>query len=285
VTIHDLPGPGQHIRKRAESGKAGDGVLMRGRPIRAAEIAVLSSVGRTHPRVYRRPVVRVLSTGDEIVDPGSTPLDHQLRNSNSSSLLAQLRELGIEGHPMGIAPDETDALARTLAVSLDADVLLVTGGVSVGDYDLVSSALETHGMRLLFHGVAVKPGKPILVGRCGRCLVVGLPGNPVSTFAGFAVFVAPALRRMLGYREWRNSELSATLDRPLKTDRKRQTYHLAQVAPSPDGLTVRAVQARGSGDVLALARANAFVVTTASGRDLEVGTRVPILLWRDLGLG
>ena len=186
---------------------------------------------------------------------------------------------------MGIAPDEADALGRTLAVSLDADVLLITGGVSVGDYDLVSSALRAHGMRLLFHGVAVKPGKPILVGRCGRCLVVGLPGNPVSTFAGFAVFVAPALRRMLGYREWRNSELFATLERPLRTDRKRQTYHLARVVPSADGLTVRAVQGRGSGDVFALGRANAFVVTTVSGRDLEAGSRVPILLWRELGLG
>jgi len=124
----------------------------------------------------------------------------------------------------------------------------------------------------------------MLAGRCGRCLVIGLPGNPVSTFAGFAVFVAPALRRMLGYREWRNRELSATLDRPLRTDRKRQTYHLARVAPSPDGLTVRAVQTMGSGDVFALGRANAFVVTTVGGRDLEAGTRVPILLWRDFDL-
>jgi molybdopterin molybdotransferase len=284
VTIHHRPQVGEHVRCRGGDVEKGEVVLRPGRAIHAPEIAVLSSVGRTQPRVHRRPVVGVLTTGDEIVEPDRTPLDHQLRNSNGPTLMAQLRELGLRGRRLGIASDDRAGLARMIEEGLSTDVLLITGGVSVGEYDLVGEVLAEAGMRLLFHKVAVKPGKPMLAGRCGDCLVVGLPGNPVSTYTGFAIFVAPALRRMMGYAEWRNLELSATLERPLRAGPKRQTYHLARVSSTPDGLTACPSRNTGSGDVLSLAGANGFVVTSVGCSGLAPGTLVPTLLWSDFHL-
>ena len=142
-------------------------ILESGSPIRSPEIAALASVGRTSIQVYRRPTVSVLVTGDELVEPAGTPLDHQVRDSNGATLLAQLDEMGLSGRYLGIAPDERESLGDMLRSGLEGDVLLVTGGVSVGRYDLVGEALTAAGMELLFHKVAVKPGKPVLAGLCG----------------------------------------------------------------------------------------------------------------------
>ncbi len=161
---------------------------------------------------------------------------------------------------------------------------MVTGGVSAGDYDLVGQALAASGMKRLFHKVAVKPGKPILAGRTDDCLVFGLPGNPVSTYTAFAVFVAPALRRMQGYRHWKNQSLPAVLAEPLRTRPGRETYHLARLALTSEGLTASPVAHAGSGDVLALARANGFLVTPESGASLAAGATVSAFPWKDFDL-
>jgi molybdopterin molybdotransferase len=166
-----------------------------------------------------------------------------------------------------------------LTRGLDADALLVTGGVSVGEYDLVGRALETAGMRLLFHKVAIKPGKPLLAGRRGGCLVFGLPGNPVSAFSCFSVFVAPVLRHLMGWREWRSVRGRARLDAPLRGRGGRETYHLAELEFRDGAPVARQIRAAGSGDVLALSRADGFVVTPADVADLPTGSLVETLSW------
>jgi molybdopterin molybdotransferase len=281
VTIADQPAPGQHIRPRAQDLKQGEPALMPGVPIYAPEIAALCSVGARRILVTRTPAVSVLATGDEIVEPDQKPLPHQLRNSNSPALLAQLKELQIEGNYLGIAGDDREDLRRRIRQGLEGDCLLISGGVSVGEYDLVGEVLAEEGLRLIFHKVAVKPGKPILAGRCGNCLVLGLPGNPVSTYVGFVLFVAPVLRRMLGYERLDNSELTATLDKPLRAKPGRMTFHLARLRVSDGGLVASGAASRGSGDVLSMIRANGLVVTPAGGADLAAGASVPALLWRD----
>lgn len=270
---------GQHVRPRASDLVSGQTVLEPGTPIRAAELAALTSVGCDRPRVYRKPLVSVLSTGDEIVEPEVEPLPHQVRNSNGHTLLAQLREMGVPGAYAGIASDDAETLRSRLAEGLKADVLLVTGGVSVGEYDLVGAALERAGMRLLFHKVAMKPGKPILVGRAGSCLVFGLPGNPVSTFTGFQIFVAPALRRLMGQRNPDPVEFPAVLTGSLRTRPGRRTYHLAHIEFSAAGPRATPVKSTGSGDVLALSRANGFVITEKEQGGADAGASVPAMLW------
>jgi molybdopterin molybdotransferase len=280
VKIGMSPEAGSHIRRRGSEHRRGEPVLEPGAPIRSPEIAALASVGRMRMMVHRRPAVSVLATGDELVEPHGTPLDHQVRNSNGATLLAQLDEMGLRGRYLGIAPDSRQALSEMLRRGLEGNVLLVTGGVSVGRYDLVGEALAEAGMELLFHKVAVKPGKPVLAGRCGGCLVIGLPGNPLSAFTGFIVFVAPALRRMMGYDRWKSSTITARLEGPLRCRGSRVNYRLARLEPSSNGFTARPVASAGSGDVLSLARANGFIVTPAGERELEAGAELPAMLWR-----
>jgi len=284
VTVADRAEPGQHIRRRGQDLKEGASVLKPGVPILAPEIAALSSVGALRVPVSRRPVVSVLATGDEIVEPDQKPRSHQLRNSNSPALLAQLRELDIEGRYLGIARDEREDLRRCIREGLAGDCLLISGGVSVGEYDVVREALDEEGLQVFFHKVAVKPGKPILAGRCGNCLVLGLPGNPVSTYVGFILFVAPALRLMLGCGQWDNVELTATLEAPLRAKPGRMTFHLARLRASDGALLAASAASRGSGDVLSMIHANGLVVTPAGGADLAVGATVPAMLWRDFHL-
>ena len=280
VAFDDRPPPGQHVRRRGEELTAGSPVLEPGVAIRAAETAALASVGRARVRVVRRPAVAVLATGDELLPVGGPPpAEHQIRNSNAPALLAQLAELGLAGEDLGVAADDERELGARLARGLEADCLLVTGGVSAGEYDRVARALEAAGVRTLFHGVAVKPGKPVLAGRRGRCLVVGLPGNPVSTFTMFAVLVAPALRRMAGLAAWRRVELRAALATDLASRPGRVTFHLAELAVVGGGLRARPTATAGSGDVLALARANGFVVTSPDSHGEPAGTELRAIPW------
>ncbi len=273
--------PGQHVRLRASDLREGETILEPGMPIHAAEMAALTSVGATRIHIHRPPTVGVLSTGDEIIEPDGTPEPHQVRNSNAGTLLAQLREVGLWGVYLGNAGDSARELADRLEQGLSGDVLLISGGVSVGDYDLVGKALERAGVELLFHKVAVKPGKPILAGRRDGCLVIGLPGNPVSVLTGFAVFVAPALRKMMGYRRWQNREVRVTLDRPFSCRPGRTTYHLARITWNDGRYEGHRVSTTGSGDVLSMARANGFLVSPEQGGEFGPGDELSALLWSD----
>jgi molybdopterin molybdotransferase len=280
VRIRQRPEEGQHIRLRAEDVTRGETILDGGRPIHAAEIAALASVGMVRVKVRRRPQVNLLSTGDEIVPATAVPADHQVRNSNSPTLANQLAGLGLAGRDLGTVLDEAGDLDRVLGEGLKGDVLLLTGGVSMGDYDLVREALERAGVETVFHKVSVRPGKPILVGRRDRCLVIGLPGNPVSAFTGFFVFVAPTLRKMMGYARHGNRTVTAVLDEPLRPKPGRTTYHLARVEWRNGGFRARQVRTMGSGDVVSMVRANAFLVTPP-GPTIPAGETVPSMLWPD----
>jgi len=284
VEIRERPEAGQNIRRRGEDVRAGGTILERGGVIHAAEIAALATVGRTRVRAFRPPAVRIVSTGDEVIEAERTPREHQVRNSNAHSLLAQLREMGIEGTYLGIAPDDPEALEGMLRRGLLGDVLLVTGGVSAGTHDLVKATLARLGLRLVFHGVAVRPGKPILAGRCEGCLVVGLPGNPVSTFTAFAVFVAPVLRKMMGHRRPHAIEVRAILAERLARRPGRTTFHLARLEFVNGRPVARPVRTMGSGDAISLSRANAFVVAPGAQEALEPGAEVTALPWNDFFL-
>lgn len=281
VRILERPTAGQHIRVQGEEVLAGGLLLSPGCRIRAAEMATLASVGVTWVTVYRRPVVSVLTTGDEVVEPEVAPQAHQVRNSNAVTLMTQLREIGIEGRYLGIAPDRPDRLRELLLDGVEGDLLLLTGGVSMGEYDLVADALGEIGMEQLFHKVRVKPGKPILAGRAGSCIVLGLPGNPVSAFTGFAVFAAPLLRRIGGLSQWRNREVAAEVLEPLPARPGRITYHLVEAGFRDGRCTVRPTRSRGSGDVTSLVRANAFAVTPGEPGGSLQGAVVPAIFWND----
>jgi molybdopterin molybdotransferase len=281
VRLHVAAPAGEHVRARGEERRRGDAVLLPGAPLHAGEIAALAALGRRRVRVHRAPRVRLLATGDEVVPIGTDPAEHQVRNSNAWSLQAQLSELRLVPEDGGIAPDRPEGLREALRAAFGGDVLLVTGGVSVGDYDLVAGALREEGLEVLFHGIAMRPGKPLLAGRRGSCLVFGLPGNPLSTFATFLLFVAPALRRLMGFATCAPPRVQATLTAAVSRRPDRTTFHLGRVWPEGAGLSAEPLPSAGSGDVLSLPRANAFLVTEPGSGAVAAGSAIPAVLWPD----
>lgn len=279
VRVLERPRRGQHIRRAGEDYARGERVLPAGSPLHAAEAGALATLGVTRVRVHRRPRVAVLSTGDEVVESATTPAIYQVRNGNGPALLARLGELGVRGEYLGIAGDDPKRLGDGVERGFAADALLVTGGVSVGEYDLVRETLEARGVEVLFHGVAMKPGKPVLAGVRGGCLVVGLPGNPVSAMTGLDVLVAPALRRMMGYPDDAEPHLRAALDAPLRAKGPRTTFHLGQLAWRDGCWHARAVRSASSGDALSMVRANAYLITPPGTGALEAGEEVAALPW------
>jgi molybdopterin molybdotransferase len=222
--------------------------------------------------------VRIVSTGDELVEVGEVPAPHQIRDSNGRMLAALVGETGSRALAVDRAGDRPDLLAHALRTGLGADLLLVTGGVSVGAYDLVARTLGEAGAETLFHGVAMKPGKPVLAARRGATVVVGLPGNPVSAHVAFVVLVAPALRRMLGYRRFATPEVDAVLAAPVAQRPGRETFHLAQFAWRGGRFDAAPIRTTGSGDVLALARSGGLLRVPATVSRLDAGHTVRALV-------
>jgi len=279
VLVKARPEVGQHVRRRGEDLRAGETVIEPGTVVRAAEMAALAAVGRTRVTVIRPPRVAVMSTGDEVVEADAAPAPHQVRNSNAAMLLAQLQSMGVDARYLGIARDDRAVLDAMIADGLTGDVLVLTGGVSVGEYDLVGAALIRAGCGVLFHNVAMRPGKPIVTAKRGGCLVLGLPGNPVSAFTGFHVFVAPALRRLMGHPEPVTAPLRAMLVAPLRRRPGRLTYHLAHLRWHEGKPLVVPVTSASSGDVLSLVRANAFVVAPGDAQPIPAGAEVDVVAW------
>ncbi|HYN02424.1 MAG TPA: gephyrin-like molybdotransferase Glp [Vicinamibacteria bacterium] len=283
VTILSAVAEGANVAPRGSEVRAGDLVLARGRVIDPAAIAVLASAGRARVRVARRPVVALLVTGDEIVEVSATPAPGQIRNSNGPAVAAQARLAGATVRLLGVAPDRQDAIAEALRAGLAADVLVVSGGVSAGDYDLVEPALLELGAAFLFTKVAVKPGAPLVFGRRGATLVFGLPGNPVSAQVTFDLFVRPALLKMQGATVVSRPRVRVELLVGVKNRSGRKSHVPARVRFEGGRLVARPLRSMGSGDLAAHARANALVVIEADRLQAVAGeTAEAVLLGRFL---
>jgi len=215
---------GQHVRCRGEEFTAGTLLLPPGTLLHAGEIGLLAAAGVVRLRVHPRPRVALLSTGDELVHLGQTPGPGQIINTNLHLLGARLREQGCELLSLGIASDTPEDLSDRIRAGLHTDLLLSTGGVSVGDRDHVQDVLNAHGFKLGFWKVAIKPGRPVLFGSIGRQAVFGLPGNPAAAAATFELFVRPALRRLAGCQTPLPPRLRVELGAAVQGDKKRQSF-------------------------------------------------------------
>jgi molybdopterin molybdotransferase len=246
--------------------RRGERILHAGQSLQPQAIGVLGTVGRAVVPVIPSPRVCILPTGDEMVEPGQEPGPAQIRNSNGPMLMAQVRRAGGQPHYLGIARDRLDSLRPLVVQGLQADVLILSGGVSAGKLDLVPGVLQEAGVRPHFHKVEMKPGKPLFFGTAGeRTLVFGLPGNPVSSFVCFELFVRPGLRRLRGLAEPGPRRVTARLaeDFPYRTE--RITYHPAVLEGEPGASAtganwrVRVLSWFGSADLRGLLPANALL--------------------------
>jgi molybdopterin molybdotransferase len=216
VTVNEAVRSGQHIRRAGEDVRQGEIVIPAGTLIRVPEINMLASLGRRFVQVYRRPVVAVLATGDELVEPGQPLSEGKLYNSNSVMLAAAVREAGATPLILGIARDDRESLRQKIGEGLKADALITAAGVSVGDRDFVREILAEFGVKQIFWKVNIKPGKSTAFGIFGSRPVFSLPGNPVSAMITFAEMVRPALLKMMGHRHFTQPLLAATLQEDLR---------------------------------------------------------------------
>lgn len=280
VIVETTLSEGENILRRGVEIRTGDVVLEQGTILRPPEFGLLTAVGRTSALVHRIPRVSVLSTGDELVEANARPGPGQIRNSNGPMLAAQVARAGGQPRYLGIAPDERDQLRSLIREGLhDAEALILSGGVSVGTYDLVPEVLADLGVQAQFHRIALKPGKPLMFGTYGSTLVFGLPGNPVSSFVCFELFVRPAFAKMRGGGEPAPEPIRLPLAEAMSYRSDRPTYHPACIERAALGSTVRPVPWLGSADLRALARANALMVLPAGETTLAAGDAVPVIEW------
>jgi molybdopterin molybdotransferase len=272
---------GQNIMRRAASMARGQKVLPAGRMLSPIEIGLLAEVGQAQLRAIPRPTVAVLVTGNELVKASQSPGPGQIRNSNGPMLAAAAEAAGATVVELGIGRDNRAELGELVGEGLKADMLIVSGGVSAGRYDLVPEVLQQSGVRQVFHKVHLKPGKPVWFGtKAGAAdekLVFGLPGNPVSSLVCFELFVRPAIGRLAGRGDTALSELEArlTIDHVSRGD--RPTYHPARLTSDHGQQRVEPLRWQGSGDLRTLAEANSLACFPPGERAFRAGEAIRVL--------
>ena len=285
VSLHDPHFRfGQHVSKKASFFQAGQMVINSGVELEPVHIGLAAEVGTSHVTVNAPPRVSIITTGNELISECQIPGKGQIRNTNEPMLSAAVARCGAEPIPMGIARDHAESLRALIAQGLAADFLLLSGGVSAGDYDLVPRALEKMGVECIFHKVCLKPGKPIWFGVFQRLsasstLVFGLPGNPVSALICFELFVRPALGLVSGRSIDMKSgpHLTARLVGSVKGSGDRPVYHPCRLELSNGSLFVEALQWGGSADLLGLSHANGLLVIPKNGGDYREGDVVEVI--------
>jgi molybdopterin molybdotransferase len=269
--------PGQNIVQKGSEARTGDIALRPGLRMGFAELAVAAQVGAVHVKCSKKPRVAILSTGDEVVPIEETPGPFRIRNSNTVSLAAQIRLAGGEPVPLVNAQDRVDDLSAKIEQGLREDVLVLSGGVSMGKYDLVESVLKGLGAEFYFDAVAVRPGKPTVFARCRNTLVFGLPGNPVSTMVTFQLFVTPALDMLSGGEPRPLPLLEATLGEVLQEKAGLTHFLPGRIEWQGTAAKVVALRWQGSGDISSLTRANCFLVVPADRSSIAVGEKISVL--------
>lgn len=281
VVFVDHPAPkGQHVRRRGEDVEVGREALPSGRRVRPAEMALLASLGRTKVKVFRPPRVALLVTGSELVGPDQPLRPGAIRDSNSCLLESHLKALGVPVLNLGIVPDEEGAVVEAFRRASACDVVLSSGGVSVGEHDLVKRVLiREFAFETVFWRVRMKPGKPILFGRWDGKLLFGLPGNPISCAVCFAVFIAPALRKILGERNPRPITRWAVLASPLFVKEAEKAHFItARVEPGSDPPRVAPTPHQGSGMLTSMTEGNALIAVPEGVKELPSGAFVEVIL-------
>ncbi|MDZ7860813.1 MAG: gephyrin-like molybdotransferase Glp [Candidatus Krumholzibacteriota bacterium] len=271
-----IKGGGKNICYRAEDVAKGDIVLKKGTVIGASEIAVLAAVGCVEVPVSKTPVLGIIATGSELVEPSSEPGRAKIRNSNSYQLAAQSRNAGFEPRYFGITEDTPEAIGDTIdRYRGSVDLFLLSGGVSMGEFDFVPGVLKDRGFKLLFEKVAVKPGKPTVFGKSKDDFVFGLPGNPVSTFVIFELFVKPFCFALEGAK-WEPRRVSARLKDKIE---RRKTGRISHIPVKLTGSgKVEIVEYHGSAHIHAYTAADGFIAVPAGTGKIEAGETIEVTL-------
>lgn len=272
----------ENIFFKGEDFKRGQTVLEKGIKISPSHIAILAAVGKKYVKVSPKPQVAVLNTGGEIVPLGTKLGANQIYNSNGPILESLLRSDHIQPIALGIARDNTKELTKAIKKGLKADVLLVSGGVSMGDYDLVPEVLRSLGVKKIFHKVNIKPGKPLFFGVKGKTIIFGIPGNPVSNFLAYLIFARPAMRKMMGKANYRTEFKKGVLDRECHVKTGRRNFVLAEIAKKSGVYSLTPIAGRSSADTLSLSCADGFMSPDEKLNVFKKNSRIKFITWKTI---
>lgn len=278
VFVKDRADVGENIREAGEDVRIGETVIPAGGPLTPAQIGMLAVVGRSTVYVGQRPRVAIISTGDEIMELDERPEGPCIYNSNGYMLMAQIRSAGGIPCYLGIARDNEQDVMDKFTTALKCDLVVSSGGVSVGDYDLVKASLDKLGNEMVFWKVAMKPGKPLAFGKIGDTPIFGLPGNPVSSFVSFEQFVRPAIKKSLGQKDPMPGTVNARLTRNIRKKAGRLHFLSAVVSWDSGEYTVTPAQEQGSGVLKSTVNANGLIVFPLPATEIAAGEQVAVQL-------
>lgn len=278
LSISEAVRNGQCIRPAGQDVPGGAKALHRGQVMTPAAIGMAAVVGRAAIAVHQKPRVGIVATGDELVDPGAGLRPGQIYNSNAYAIAAQCRDAGVDVACVLRAGDDRDELRAAFDACAGCDVIITSGGVSVGEFDYVKEVFAERGT-IDFWQVAVRPGKPLAYGRWGETVFFGLPGNPASSLITFELFVRPMLRRMLGYSDVLRPIVQARLTEPIRHDPGRRSFLRARVQPGDGGFTTHLSGGQDSGMLHALVDANGLIVLPEDVDEMHAGSMVDVILF------
>ena len=273
---------GSNVRPAGEDIRKGDSVLRAGTELGPAHLGVLASIARAHPLVYRRPRVAILATGDEIADVDQTEeilSARKVASSNSHTLNAMVRQAGGEPVMLGIAGDDPDSIRRRIGTAFDCDLLITTGGVSVGAHDHLRDVIASLGAKLEFWRIRMRPGAPVGFGMVGEIPWIGLPGNPVSTMVTFELLVRPAIRKLMGHDAVFRRAVTVRLTETVTVKPRLQHFLRAVVTEMGETLEARLAGPQGSGILMSMVRANALLVLPEGQLETPKGTEAAAILF------
>ncbi|MGZ8571887.1 MAG: molybdopterin molybdotransferase MoeA [Actinomycetota bacterium] len=280
VRVFGAAAEGAHVRPRGEDVHVGDILVPAGKRLGAPELGLLANAGVPHPLVHPRPRVIVLSTGDELITPTEDPTFGQVRDANAYTLFGALREVGAQPVLAGIVRDDPESLKETVfSFEIQADAYVSSGGVSVGERDVVKAAFFRRG-DVEFYKVAMQPGMPQGFGLVEGKPFFGLPGNPVSVFVSFEMFVRPAMLKMMGRSHLVRPEITATLSDDIRGPKGKKQFARVEVVRGKDGWTATPTGGRGSNLISTVARANGLAVIPAGTEAAAAGSKVRVMLFR-----
>ncbi len=287
IGIYTATKLGANIRRRGEDVAKGDLVIGKGKLLLPADIGVLASLGKAKVSVVRRPVIGILATGNEVVEIDRPLSDGQIYNSNSYSLAAQVLRYGGVPRLLGIAQDNVEQLTSAIRHALDCDMLITSGGVSVGDYDMVKEVLAVEG-NISFWTVRMKPGKPLAFGTFRRddgtkVAHLGLPGNPVSSMVTFEIFARPAIYKMMGRIDWVRPAVKAVMEDSIKNKDGRRVFTRVVVSKRGNEYSARLTGEQSSGVLTSMSKANGLAVIPETTNEVKPGTIVDVIMldWDD----
>ncbi len=282
ATVFAGAGVAANLCRRGEEIAAGEKVIAAGTVVNAGVMGLLALLGVSRPRVFKRPRVALLATGSEVTDIEAPLPPGAIRNSNSYMLAAQVRDAGAEPIMFGIARDEVAVITSRLSAAAACDLIVTTGGVSAGDYDLLADVYRELGINVMFERVGIKPGMPVLAGHKDGKLYVGLSGNPAAASVAFEQIVRPALLKMAGRSDWWRPRAKALLTAPFTKTSGATRFVWASCRPANGGLTVEPMPLQGNGMLKSAVTANAMIVIPAGSPPLAAGSTVEVCLLADL---